>query len=130
MRALEHMEMVAGSRLSRQRGSCTTGGFAVVSSKINIPFNAWSKERIKNGIKTMTSRYKRYGRPGDYYVVDDEKYILVEQYQIKLELVKLMYWQNEGAESPEEFEKIWKEIHPRRGFRPDDWVWAHEFEKI
>lgn len=101
-----------------------------MSGMIYIPFNEWSKERIKAGVKTATSRYKKYGEAGDRFVVDGEIFELVEVVKMKLGIVAELHYEEEGAKSPEEFKKIWIDIHPKRGFRADDMVWFHRFRKV
>ena len=97
---------------------------------ISIPFNDWSKERIKAGQKCATSRYKRYGKPGDTFMVDGETYELTHVVKRRLGIVAYYYFEEEGAKNPQEFIQIWEEIHPKRGFIPDDIVWYHAFRKV
>lgn len=80
-----------------------------------LPFNDWSQERIKEGRKFCTSRTKPY--------LSDPR--VQEIRKETLEFVRDFLWQVEGANSPEEFEKIWNEIHPKKQF--DKWqiVYVH-----
>lgn len=78
-----------------------------------IPFNAWSKERIKQGRKFCTSRTRVYGDKRVKYV-----------FGMKLKDVRDFLWQTEGADSPEEFEKVWRSLF-RGKFDPDRMVWVH-----
>ncbi len=44
--------------------------------KITIPFNDWSKERLRGQLKKATSRYKKYGDVGDTFIVQGYSYEL------------------------------------------------------
>lgn len=81
-----------------------------------MPFNAWSKERIEDGHKRCTSRYKKY-HP-DFFRIERRT----------LQDVRDNLWRDEGAESPEEFEQIWIDLYPQRGFVKTDLVWVHWFD--
>jgi len=50
--------------------------------------------------------------------------------QIFLWLVAKQWYQDEGCKSPEEFEQVWKALHPRRGFDPNQKVWLHRFVRV
>ena len=64
-----------------------------------IPFNKWSKERIKQGRKLCTSRTRTW---------DDPRVKMV--WYAPLGFVRDYLWQPEGADNPEEFERIWRSI--------------------
>lgn len=83
----------------------------------NIPFNKWSMEKIKQGRKCCTSRIKKYEVEGVTHIE-----------RMDLQTVKNSYWKQEGADSPEEFEEIWRQIHPRRGFIGSDKIYVHWFD--
>jgi hypothetical protein len=95
--------------------------------KIKIPFNAWSQERMRSGKKTMTSRTKKYGKPGDTFEAGGQRYRLTELYRFPLNQVAMTCFKDEGCESPREFQKVWESIHPRKGWVPEQVVWVHEF---
>ncbi len=78
-----------------------------------LPFNKWSKERIRQGRKFCTTRTKSYKD-------DRVKWIAV----LPLGIVRDFLWQVEGADSPEEFVKVWKSIH-RGKFEAKRFVYAH-----
>lgn len=97
---------------------------------IEIPFNAWSVDRIKAGRKWATTRRTRKGKPGDRFLVEGELYELVEVHPVTLADVARLHYMREGCESPEEFIEVWKGIHPRAGWRPDQRVFIHLFQKV
>ena len=69
--------------------------------KDKIPFNPWSEERIKKGMKICTSRTKVYADPRVYLVLKLPLWVVFEY-----------LWKEEGATSKKELMKIWKQIHP------------------
>ena len=97
---------------------------------IEIPFNEWSRERLRRGVKRATARRKRYGDPGDMFRAVGRWWILTEVRRVTLREVRDRWWKAEGCDSPEEFEKVWRSIHPRRGFVPNQKVWIHFFETL
>ena len=99
-------------------------------SEIKIPFNKWSKDRLKAGVKTATSRTKKYGVVGDVFVVDGVSYELEIVSKVSLQTVLDVAWDVEGAKSKDEFVEVWESIHPRRGFVSDDKVWFHRFKRL
>lgn len=78
----------------------------------------------------MTARSKRYGKPGDILEGPGVLLRLLEVGPMPLAHVAEGHWVEEGCESPEEFQRIWEELHPRRGYRPTDLVYAHRFEVV
>lgn len=102
--------------------------------EIEIPFNDWSKERLKSKCKLATTRNKSYGNIGDTFIVHFEKYDykfeLLAVFQIKLSIVAYDLYYIEGAESPSEFIDVWCDIHKRAGYTPDKKVYVHLFRLI
>lgn len=78
-----------------------------------IPFNNWSKERIRQNRKFATTRDKIY---------NDKQVLGVAR--LPLWFIKEKLWQIEGADSPEEFEKVWRKIH-RGQFEADKCYYVH-----
>ena len=98
--------------------------------EIKIPFNDWSEKRIDNNTKNATSRYKKYGELGDKFVYNGYWYELELVIKVPLWFVSEDLYRSEGAKSSDEFIRIWKDIHYRKGFRPFDMVWYHHFKQI
>ena len=92
-----------------------------------IPFNEWSKTRIKEGRKICTSRNKRYPNDPRLIKINGKPLILA----LPLGTVKWCLWKEEGDDSPEEFEEVWNSIHPKRKFDPSQIVHVHfgDFQK-
>lgn len=98
--------------------------------EIIIPFNFWSRMRLTNQFKRATSRYTKYGNVGDTFSVDGFKYELELILKLPLWFVVEELYLSEGAKSSDELEEVWKEIHPKKGFRPFDEVWYHHFKEV
>lgn len=104
-------------------------------SEVDIPFNEWSKGRLTAGKKTATTRTDRYGETGDWFRVPDahgriRMYELTDVREVPLHVVRDEYYNREGCESAKMFERIWKKIHPQRGWE-DNWdVYLHLFEEV
>lgn len=95
-----------------------------------IPFRPEFREAILSGMKTMTTRNNSYGRTGDRlttpFGVDIQ---LLEVRRVTLGDVADHYYRQEGCDSPQDFIRIWREIHPS-GFYPNKWVWLHIFRVV
>ena len=69
-----------------------------------IPFNEWSRERIRQGKKICTSRHKKY-------LHDPRVTHIIEH---SWGTIKAMYWQLEGADNPVELQKVIENIYKRK----------------
>jgi len=99
-------------------------------SRIAIPFLERWRESMSQGIKTCTSRTKCYGQLGDIFVVFDATFWLGKVEKMKLEDVATTLFREEGCHSPEEFIKVWEELHPRKGWDGGQKVWVHHFSTM
>jgi hypothetical protein len=80
------------------------------------------------GRKVWTSRTSQYGHPGDRFKVFNTWFVIEDVVLMKLgDVVK--HWKEEGVESEDEFVRVWKEIHPMRGFDNEQVVFVHKFRK-
>ena len=107
--------------------------------KIFIPFNDWSKNKLHRGIKTATCRSKPYGEVNDTFEVFLENrprgqrvvsYIVASITKKSLKDVSKNHFAEEGAKSPEEFIEVWNDIHPHRGFQPEDIRFFIKFKEV
>jgi hypothetical protein len=96
---------------------------------IIMPFTQYSRNMIKAGVKTCTTRKTRYGAVGDTFLVDNVLYRITDVRRISLMRVAKDWFKEEGYLSPELFIEAWKELHPRIGYTPDRVVFLHQFEK-
>ncbi len=94
-----------------------------------LPFREAMLEKVRARLKTCTSRTKRYGAPGDRLAIGapGETVTLEKVEQRLLTWIAAFRYREEGLASPEEFRYIWAEIHPRKGWVPEQVVWVHEF---
>ena len=99
----------------------------MIKLKIEIPFNGWSQEKLLQGVKSATSRYRKYGDIGDTFIQSGKCYYINLVVKLPLWFIRNYLYETEGCKTPEEFENIWIKIHPKRGFRLDDMVWYHHF---
>lgn len=96
---------------------------------VRLPFQPQWHAAVLAGSKTTTVRTKRYGAPGDEFDVEGIRFRLVAVEERPLARARDEVWREEGMASPEEFERVWAENHPTRGFRPSDAVWVHRFAR-
>ena len=75
-------------------------------TKTEIPFNAWSKDKLRKGIKHSTFRYKQYGQPGDTFEAEGKTYIIIGFKTKTGEDLIRDDFKDEGAQSPEELEQV------------------------
>jgi hypothetical protein len=105
-----------------------------------MPFYDDMKDAILEGRKTATTRTKNYLNkyaPWDLPVRDAMMwknciiYILwTDVKKMKLGYVRNDHFKEEGFETPEDFEKKWKQIHPRKGYSPLQEVYFHTFKVL
>jgi hypothetical protein len=95
--------------------------------EIKIPFTPWSEERILKGLKKSTSRYDKYAKVGDIFSIDGKKFYVNLVVKLPLWFIRNELYKTEGCETEKEFEDIWIDIHPKRGFIMEDNVWYHHF---
>jgi hypothetical protein len=98
-------------------------------SEIYIPFMKEFEKTMKEGKKTKTSRNKKYGKPGMKFKIFGQEFELTEIKEENLDYIANNFYEEEGFSSPEEFKEIWKKLHPRKGWVPDQVVFIHEFKK-
>lgn len=97
--------------------------------RIHLPFQPQWRGKVLNGSKSTTVRAKRYGSVGDDFEVDGLAFRLARVEAMPLRDARDRVWRDEGMASADEFERVWVENHPTRGFRPEDQVWVHWFSR-
>lgn len=98
--------------------------------KFDIPFKEEFNDHLAFGRKTVTSRTKKYGEPGDWFERNGMAFVLTDVKRILLGDVAEELYYEEGFEHEDEFKQVWNDIHPRRHFREDDMVWVHTFKRV
>ena len=101
-----------------------------MSEEIEIPFNEWSREKLEEGVKSATSRTKRYGKVGDTFKENGSKYQFTVVTKFPLWFIAFHLYKTEGCISSKDFEDIWKTIHPKKGWMGTQVVWYHHFVEI
>ena len=96
---------------------------------VAIPFHEQFRLAMLDGSKTQTARTKRYARVGDMFMAFGERFEVLGTTMESLWVVQES-WKAEGCTSPEEFKGIWEQLHPRRGFDPEQVVWVHRFTMV
>lgn len=99
-------------------------------TKVEIPFLYRFKEPMLTGRKTCTSRTRKMGDPGDVFAAFGTLFQINRVWATGLAVVKTGLWKKEGVGSPEEFENVWNQIHPRKGFDPGQVVYVHNFSQV
>ncbi|HWG92409.1 MAG TPA: hypothetical protein VNZ52_16300 [Candidatus Thermoplasmatota archaeon] len=97
---------------------------------VRLPFQERWRPLVLSGVKTTTVRTKAYGQAGDTFEVEGRRFELVEVRALPLREARDTWWREEGMTGPEEFERVWTENHPTRGFNPTHSVWLHRFRAL
>ena len=95
-----------------------------------LPFLPRFRPLIQNGVKVATARTRKYGEPGSLVNSPCGVLRILSVRKERLEDIANLYWKEEGAESPEDFQQAWNQLHPGRGWTPDLKVWFHLFEVV
>ena len=97
--------------------------------KIDIPFLPEFEESMLSGKKKATTRTKRYGEPGDWFLAFGKTFVLTWVYETMLESVAYHFYFEEGFESRQEFIDCWDRLHPRIKFwkNPERTAYLHRF---
>jgi len=97
--------------------------------KVKIPFMEQFREPMLAGIKTCTSRTKKYGEEGDTFEVFGAMFEIQSVCRFPLRAVASELYKYEGFNQPEEFIDIWTSLHPRKGYDPEQRVNVHFFRR-
>lgn len=81
--------------------------------QIDIPFLPEFEESMLSGKKRATTRTKRYGYPGDWFLAFGKIFTLTEVLPTYLEFVIRHYYSEEGFNSPQELVRCWNRLHPQ-----------------
>jgi len=100
-----------------------------MSEQITIPFQQEWHDKMLNGNKTCTSRTKRYGNSDDWFKQFGSVFTILSVEKFPLQYVANFLYLKEGCSSPDEFKKIWTELHPRKSWVPGQVVFVHFFKR-
>ena len=104
--------------------------------RIEIPFRDDMAIAAIDGEKTKTTRSKRYGDAGDVFEITDPRtgkdhaFVLTSVFRSKLAHVAVAFCRAEGCRDSEAFIKVWKELHPRNGWTPEETRVVHAFMRV
>lgn len=98
--------------------------------KVVIRFRPMFQSALLTDIKIYTSRTRRMGKVGDVFEAFGQWFRILEVRRERLGYIAQHLWMQEGCTNSRQFAQIWAEIHPGSGFRPEDSVWLHKFERI
>lgn len=92
-----------------------------------IPFKEKFREPILSGRKVYTARHTIYGRPGEILQTPFGVSIEILGVEVRsLGWIRDNLWHREGVDSPEDFERTWREIH-NGSFPQWEEVFLHHF---
>jgi len=97
--------------------------------QVKIPFLERFREPMLNGIKTMTSRTRKYGEVGDTFDVFGSTFQITQVCRLELGDIA-SFWKEEGCQTLDDFVKTWEKIHPNRPYRLSDRFYVHRFKKV
>ena len=98
--------------------------------EIEIPFMESFKDMMLTDKKVCTSRNKIYGDPGDTFKIFGAKFKLICVAELPLDIVAEYFYTQEGCETPDNFRIVWVDLHPRKGWDPDQRVFTHFFTRV
>ena len=75
--------------------------------QFEIPFLPEFQEAMLSGRKTVTSRTKKYGEPGDWFEVFGAEFHLIKVFKATLNQIAFLGWYSEGLSSPGDFVGVW-----------------------
>lgn len=96
---------------------------------VDIAFKRQFEDKMKCDIKRWTSRTHIMGQEGDDFQAFGMWFTITDVQRYSLGYVRDFHWREEGVESPEAFQKVWEEIHPKKGFDAEEMVWVHVFAR-
>ncbi len=103
--------------------------------RIDIPFCQDMKRATLDGIKSCTSRTRRFGKPGDTFTLNhvggaSAHFMITSVKKLPIKQVADTLYRQEGFKTPEDFKRLWRQIHPITGYRADTEVYVHYFRRI
>lgn len=95
-----------------------------------IPFWERFKTDLLRGDKIMTTRSKKYGNKGDRFEAFGHIFEITCVKKLPISLIVNEFYEEEGFESPDEFIRVWEQIHPKVGYQPEREYYLHLFKKV
>lgn len=98
-----------------------------MSNEVEIPFREDMRQAIIYGGKSCTTRTKAYGAVGDCFKVENLVLEITAVDRVLLGYVARHKYKQEGFKDSVSFIEAWEQLHPRKGFVAEQFVWLHEF---
>lgn len=98
-------------------------------TEIYIPFLPQFEKPMLESRKTLTTRSKKYGSPGDTFEIFGARFRLLEVRKDLL-LNSCRQYLAEGFRNSTAFICCWNKLHPRKGYQPGETKWLHYFEIV
>ncbi len=99
-------------------------------SEVEIPFMERFEEDMLEDIKICTSRTDVYGIKGDMFKKFGAEFMIICTVKLPLSTVAQYLYREEGCSSPRDFKDTWINLHPKKGYVPDQIVNTHFFTRI
>lgn len=96
---------------------------------VKMPFLDRFEDPLRAGTKTLTSRTRKMGNPGDTFPAFGMTFLIEIVAEWPLSKVA-DYWRDEGCTSRQDFIDLWSKIHYRKKFVPGQVVFVHRFRNI
>jgi len=100
-----------------------------MSKVVEIPFSKVMVKAVLEGRKVCTSRGEVKGDLGDTFMIGDMEFRIVDIQRHRLISVTSILFRQEGTNSPEEFEELWKSLH-RGHYDGKKAVFVHYFARV
>lgn len=96
-----------------------------------VAFRDEFHDKIRSGVKTMTCRTSQLGKIGDRLVTP--RGLVIELLDVKqryLGDVAHQFYKQEGLDSPDDFIRVWNELHYGLKYNAEREAWLHTFRFV
>jgi hypothetical protein len=98
--------------------------------EIEMPYTGWSRKQLEKGKKKCTTRRYQIGEVGDTFTVDEVVFRIKQVEYLPLAQVRDQLFREEGTDSPEQFERIFRSQHQFWEWDEKERVYVHFFERV
>jgi len=97
--------------------------------RVFIPFMPDLIEASFEGRKVATTRSRMMGKPGDIFYLRGIPFEIYAVEKVELCIVAEERYQQEGFNTPQDFKKAWKHLHPVKGYDAKQKVFYHRYKR-